>query len=78
MDEMLRWFSAAEGVPPVEPDVRWAWLTFALSALVVLAYVAIAATWFLQARLAGPANDRSPLVRLGAIVACCGHPTSSS
>jgi PAS domain S-box-containing protein len=40
--------------------------------LVVVGYVAIATTWYLQTRLTESRDQKAPLTCLGAIVLCCG------
>ena len=62
-------------MPGLQPDLRWAWVTLALSALVAVGYGVIAFNWYFQSKLARPADSRRILIRLLTIVACgcvCG------
>ena len=51
--EFLNWVVGGDNVPGVQPDLRWAWVTVALSALVALGYGVIAFNWYFQSRLPG-------------------------
>jgi signal transduction histidine kinase len=72
MTLILGWLGGGYDIPGLEPEIRWAWLTITLSVLVVVGYVAIAMTWYLQSRLTQAPDATTPLARLGAIVLGCG------
>ena len=59
------------GMPGLEPELRWAWLTTTLSLLVAAGYVVIAFNRHFQSMLARRRDARAALGRLSAIVACC-------
>ena len=69
--EYLRRLAGGDAVPGLQPDVRWAWVTLALSALVLGGYVIIAFKWFFVEKVAGRAESRRALRRLCFIVVCC-------
>ena len=71
MDTFLEWFGVIDDVPGFEPDLRWAWLTAALSGAVAAGYVVIAFNWYFQSKLALRRECRAALARLGATAACC-------
>jgi PAS domain S-box-containing protein len=66
--------SAISGRAPVltggRPDLFWAWITLALSALVIVGYVAIAFNWYFQRKVSSP-NARAALLRLLLISTAC-------
>ena len=59
-------------LPGFEPDLRWAWVTIVLSALVAGGYAVIAFNWYFQSKLSLRRECRAALARLGAITLCCG------
>jgi signal transduction histidine kinase len=76
MTQHLPWLRGLNHLTDVEPDLRWAWVTVALSALVVTGYCAIAFNWFFQAKLEVRHESKAALNRLRAIVlgcALCGY-----
>ena len=72
LQSALDFFRGRDELPGLEPDLRWAWLTVALSAVVAVGYVVIAFNWYFQSKLAARRESRAALRRLGLIAACCG------
>ena len=71
MNSLLQWFRGANHAPAFESDLRWAWLTLALSVGVFVAYVAIAYNWYCRSKVTHVRSDGTPL-RLLSIVVLCG------
>lgn len=69
---VLDLFRGRDDMPGFEPDMGWAWLTLALSAVVAVGYVVIAFNWYFQAKLVARRESHAALRRLSLIVACCG------
>src|SRR5215213_9426888 len=72
MTEAFRLIRTGDHVPGLEPDLRWAWLTLTLSALVATGYVIIAFNWYFQNKVAGRLVTGAAVRRLNCIVLCCG------
>jgi PAS domain S-box-containing protein len=74
---IVRWFSGSGahilGVHRLGPgdEAGWAWVTLALSALVVLTHAVIAFNWYYQSKLAGGKEPAAALARMGAIFIVC-------
>jgi PAS domain S-box-containing protein len=58
-------------VPGSEPEMRWAWVTHTLSALVAAGSVVLACNWYFQTKLPRRRECKAALARLGLIVLCC-------
>src|SRR5689334_5264465 len=72
MGSFLRAFSSAGGPPGPAGDVRWAWVTIALSALIAAGYGVIALNAYFQSRLARTDQAHAAGRRLrNLVVACC-------
>jgi PAS domain S-box-containing protein len=67
----LAWLRGLNQLTGAQPDLRWAWVTLALSTLVVIGYCAIAFNWFFQAKLEVRRGSKGALNRLCAIVLAC-------
>ena len=66
---LVHWLGA-DTVPGTPADLRWAWVTVALSAAVAAGYVAIAVNLYFQAKLGRRQESRVALARLRNIVLC--------
>jgi PAS domain S-box-containing protein len=71
MGNYLRWLNGLDPTPGTPRDLRWAWVTIALIALVAIGYGVIAFNWYFQAKLKQPAESRKALARLRWIVLWC-------
>lgn len=69
--ELLRWFTAGDPTPGSEGDLRWAWVTIALSVSVAAGYAVITFKWYFQWKLDRRREARAALARLGGLVVCC-------
>jgi signal transduction histidine kinase len=69
--DVFRWIGARDFPPGTPGDLRWAWVTVALSALVVVGYALIAFNRYFQARLDRRRDARAASMRLINIFACC-------
>ncbi len=63
-------FNPRLSAPGTLSDLRWAWVTLALSAAVVVGYALIAFNWYFQKKVAECAEAKSALRRLRIIVLC--------
>lgn len=69
--DVIRWLGPHDYPPGTPGDLRWAWVTIALSVLVAAGYGVIAFNHHFQAKLAGRAELRATSNRLRNIVMCC-------
>ena len=69
--DVFRWLGTRDFTPGTPNDLRWAWLTVALSAAVVVGYAIIAFNRYFQAKLERRADARAASLRLANIFACC-------
>ena len=69
--DVSRWLGVRDFTPGTPGDLRWAWLTVALSAVVVVGYAVIAFNRYFQAKLDRRADTRAASLRLINIFACC-------
>lgn len=69
--DVLYWLTGNNEVPGTARDLRWAWVTVLLSALVVAAYAAIAFNRYFQSKLARPEKSKAAGARLRNIVLAC-------
>ena len=72
MNEAFRLIRTGDHVPGLEPELRWAWLTLTLSALVAVGYIVIAFNWYFQNKVGGRQQTGPAVRRLSVIVLCCG------
>ena len=72
MEELLRWMAGGDAVPGSSAEMRWAWVTVALSVAVAAGYAVIAVKRHLQAGLPdrGQGESKAALSRLRNIVLC--------
>jgi signal transduction histidine kinase len=66
---LIRWLGE-DSAPGTVSDLRWAWVTVALSAAVASGYIAIAVNRYFQAKLGRRDESRVALARLRNIVLC--------
>ena len=69
--DVFRWLGGRDYTPGTVNDLRWAWVTVALSALVVAGYALIAFNRYFQSKLDRRDDARSASMRLINIFACC-------
>ena len=69
--DLLRWLDGRHYTPGTWGDLRWAWVTVALSLAVAAGYGAIAFNRYFQAKLGRGGDARAAAARLFNIFACC-------
>jgi len=70
VDNLLRLFGGADAMPGSQGDLRWSWVTVALSLLIATGYVVIAVDRHFQAKLAHVRESKAAFARLRNIVLC--------
>ena len=70
MDNFLRWFDGGDAMPGSQGDLRWSWVTVALSLLIATGYVVIAVDRHFQSKLAHVRESKAAFARLRNIVLC--------
>ena len=68
---MLRDVLRISGLPGLDPELRWVWVTAFLSGLVVLGYAVVAFNWYFQSKLELSRESRAALRRLCLVVVAC-------
>jgi signal transduction histidine kinase len=69
--DVFRWIGARDFTPGTPVDLRWAWVTVGLSAVVVCGYAVIAFNRYFQSKLDRRTEARAASMRLINIFACC-------
>jgi signal transduction histidine kinase len=69
--DVIRWLGGRDYTPGTPVDLRWAWVTVALSVMVALGYGVIAFNRYFQTKLNRRAEARAAASRLRNVVMCC-------